>query len=264
MKRIMKKKIMSILTACMVMGLTTSCDSFFEKDNFAGPNVTMQGAIFDKEGNALQVENGDGARIKLLDYGYSENPQEIYLKVKGDGTFINTKMFNSTYDIIAEGPFVPLIQRGHDSEVIVDNSMHDVTAEKFNDLIFEVEPYLKLEWVGKPVINNDGTVTVQFKLERGTTNEAFHKPIKEVFFAINSVKYVGNGANNEFCSVRVTGEQAENMLGKVNTMTTKYNERVPLESGRSYYLRVGARMDYTADWGASKFNYTSTRKIVMP
>lgn len=255
----MNKIVLSIFSLFMVMSCT-----WFKYDNYDGPDASINGAIVDQNGVALQVEDGGGARIKMLDYGYSDNPQEFYLNVKGDGTFINTKIFASTYTIVAEGPFVPLIQVDESSNVIVDNSLKNVTKKDFKDIVFHVEPYLSLEWVGEPVVNDDGTISVRFKFDRGTDNTAFHKPIKDVTLFINTVQYVGNGGFDKYSSTVVKGGAANLMLGMINEMTTTLDAAHPLEKGRPYYIRVGARMDYPGVWGGDNYNYTTVKKVIIP
>ncbi len=238
--------------------MAASC-SLFSLDNLEGPKETMSGKIVDMEGNPLQVEAGGGARIKLLDYGYHDNPQEFFLNVKNDGTFINTKIFKGTYTVVAEGPFVPLIQYDSNSNIVSDKSLKNVTKKDFTKLNFTVEPYLKLAWTSEPIINDDGTVSVSFSLYRGTENTAYHKPIKDVTLFVSTTKYVGLSDQDLRLISTAKGSEAGLMLGMDNIMSTQ-----PLEPGRPYYLRVGARMDFTGPWGASNYNYTPVVRIIVP
>lgn len=255
----MKKIAISIIG----MSLMVSC-SLFKYDNYDEPDAAINGSIVDQNGVALQVEHGGGARIKMLDYGYSDNPQEFYLNVKGDGTFVNTKVFSSTYTIVAEGPFVPLIQVDESSNVVVDNSLKNVTKKDFKDIVFQVEPYLSLEWVGEPVVNDNGTISVRFKFDRGTYNDDFHKSIKDVTLFINTVQYVGNGNYDKYSSTAIKGTDADSMLGMINEMTTTLDDAHPLEKGRPYYIRVGARMNNAGVWGGENYNYTTVKKVIIP
>lgn len=252
-----------IFTTIITLSCICSC-TLFKYDNYDAPDTTISGAIVDLDGNPLQVENGGGARVRLMDYGFSDNPQEFYLNVKGDGTFINTKIFDSTYEIVAEGPFVPLIQVDENSEIIVDKSLKNMSKGKLENIVFKVEPYLKLEWIDEPVVNENGTVTASFSLTRGTDNEAFHMPVKDVTLFINTVQYVGNGNYDKFCSCRVEGDAAAEMLGKENSLTTIVDEAHILEKGRPYYIRIGARMDNPGVWGGQNYNYTSVKKVIIP
>lgn len=261
----MKKDIFNLLVFCVAATLLQSC-AIFDYDNADVPNATIQGAIVDSDGNNIQIEcNGGGARIRLYDYGFSSNPLPIDLRVKEDGTFINTKMFASTYNIVAEGPFVPLIQVDEESNIIVDNSKKNITSREFGNLIFEVEPYLKLEWLGEPVVNENGSVTVKFKIKRGTNNVAYHKPIKDVLLFVNTVKYVGNSNYDKYASAKISGTNATSLLNnEVNEMTTLIDPAHPLERGRPYYITVGGSLDFTGIWGGNLYNYTTIKKVVIP
>lgn len=246
-----------------VIGLN-SCE-LFSYDNYDGPDASINGVIVDQEGNPIQVEHGGGARIKMLDYGYSENPQEFYLNVKDDGSFVNNKIFASTYDIVAEGPFVPLIQVDEESNIIKDNSLKGVTEKDFKDIVFKVEPYLLLDWVGEPEYDEENnTIKVRFTMKRGTSNTKYMKPISDVYLFINTVQYVGNGNFDKFCSKQIKGNDANNMLDKENIIISNNDGVHKLEKGRPYYIRVGARTDLTSVWGGTNYNYTTVKKIVIP
>lgn len=257
------KLISKIAIAAVCASMVFSCN-MYKYDNYDAPDATISGKIVNKDGNAIQIEHGGGARIKLLDYGWCSTPEEQYLKVKGDGTFINTKIFRSIYDIVAEGPFVPLIQVDKDGNVISDNSLKGVTEKNFKNITFTVEPYLSLNYVGEPKINDNGTVTVQFTLERGTDNTEYHKPLMDVSLFISTTQYVGISDYDKFVLTTVNSTKADAMIGKTNELTSNLDTSHPLEKGRPYYIRVGARMNYTATWGANNYNYTTVKKIVFP
>ena len=251
-------KLNRLISLLAIPFMVASC-SLFSYDNFDGPTETMSGSIVDMDGNPIQVETGGGARIKILDYGYADNPQEMYLSVKNDGTFINTKIFNSVYTVVAEGPFVPLIQYDAHSNIVSDKSLKNVTKKNFQGMRFEVEPYLILNWTSEPTVNPDGSITVNFSFNRGTDNSEYHKKIKDVTLFVSTTKYVGNGDMDKRFTTAIKGAEANNMLGMDNTMTTP-----ALIPGRPYYVRVGARMDYTGPWGSSNYNYTTVAKVVVP
>lgn len=253
-----------LLSSVIVYPLFSGC-SLFEYDNYDGPDCTISGRIVDQDGNPLQVEHGGGARIKLMDYGYSDNPQEQYLNVKSDGTFINTKIFDSKYDIVAEGPFVPLVQVGDNSEIISDGTLKNVTKKDFRDIEFRVEPYLKLEWVGEPAIDAEtGTFSVQFRIDRGTDHPDYQKEMLDITLFINTVQYVGNGNFDKNISPVISGTDADAMLGQVNTISTVFDENHQMERGRPYYIRVGGRTNIVGIYGGTNYNFTTVKKIIIP
>lgn len=245
------KRILFILAATIVV-LFQSC-SFFDYDTLDWPEETLEGTIVDQDGEGIRVEFGGGARITLMDYGSHDNPEAQYLTVKNDGTFVNTKIFESTYDIIAEGPFVPM-----DS-----NTIEDFKIKGTKNINFEVEPFLKLDLIGDPVINSDGSISVSFTLERGTDNTDYHTDLQDVRLFISTTMYVGNSDKLDLQSPTISGDAATAMIGQQNTMTTNVVGVDPLDEGRPYYLRVGARLNYTGDWGSDSYCFTPVAKITF-
>jgi hypothetical protein len=151
----MKKIIYTTLIIGSVI-ILYSC-SLFELDNYSAPDSTLQGVVTDMDGNPLLVESGNGIRIKLMDYGWHDDPLPIYLYGKMDGTYINTKVFSSTYDIVAEGPFVPLVQTDEIGNIIVDKTKKGVKVSGVTTIDFQVEPFLKVEWINEPTFENGFT-----------------------------------------------------------------------------------------------------------
>ncbi|MFR9499739.1 MAG: DUF3823 domain-containing protein [Rikenellaceae bacterium] len=234
------------------MLMIQSC-SLFEYDAIDLPDETLSGKIVDQDGEPIQVEFGGGARIVLMDYSTHENPEPQYLTVKSDGTFINTKIFKGTYTAIAQGPFVPT-----DS-----NTIEDCYVSGKKEINYSVEPYLKLEWIGEPTINSEGSITVKFKLDRGTDNVDYHNDLQDVRLFISTTKYVGNSDKLNLQSPTVSGDAATAMVGKENTLTTSVVAADPLDEGRPYYLRVGARLNYTGEWGSNSYCYTPAVRVVF-
>lgn len=253
MKRILN---MAILMTCVF----TMSSCLFEYDNYAAPDCTLQGSVTDMDGNPLQVEAGGGIRIKLLDYGKSDVPKEQYLKVKMDGTYINTKVFESTYDIVAEGPFVPLVQVDDQGNIVVDKTEKGVHVKGTTTVNFKVEPFFKVDWVGEPVFNN-GIMTVSFKIDRGTNDPAWQLDAYGVGLFVSTTQYVGsNNYDSRISKPLDDSAAATEMIGKVSSLTTM--DTYPMLPGHTYYIRVGARMDYNSF--GYLYNYTTVKKIVVP
>ncbi|MFI3332180.1 MAG: DUF3823 domain-containing protein [Rikenellaceae bacterium] len=245
------KKILLALVSTLVV-LFQSC-SFFDYDTLDWPAETLEGTITDQDGEGIRVEFGGGARITLMDYGSHDNPEPQYLTVKNDGSFINTKIFESTYDIIAEGPFVPM----------ESNTIESFTVKGTKSINFVVEPFLKLDLIGEPVVNPDGSISVSFIMGRGTENEDYHTELQDVRLFISTTQYVGNSDKLDLQSPTISGSDATAMIGQQNTMTTNIVGVDPLDQGRPYYLRVGARLNYTGDWGSNSYCYTPVVKVVF-
>lgn len=236
-----------------------------EIDNYAGPTETLQGKIVDAgTGENVQSEvsgeNGTGTRIELRELSWSENPTPLYLATKQDGTYSNTKVFAGRYKISADGAFVPLVQTG---ATPVDKSQTVDVKGGVTTVDFTVEPFLRLEWVGDPVLNADGTLTVKVKITRGTANPAFQLNVTDINLYINSFKYVGNNANSFDARysnrVAYTGTAGNNLLGQTISITTTGGA---LPKKRDWHLRVGARTTYPNN--GRPFNYSTVRTVAVP
>lgn len=239
------KKIYSYLVGSLILLLGSSCQEF---DNYEEPQETLKGAIVDKETQLpFQTETGDnGVRIKLMEYSWSETPTPYYFTVMQDGTFNNTKIFKGDYGIEPLGAFVPLGEINKEIKGSVD-------------LRFEVEPFLRVEYVGDPVVNGN-KITVQAKITRGTDNPDYQQSLSDVYLFINSSSpYVGNNNFDDRYDKHLSGEDVNNILGKTVTLTTEGE----LPTGRTYYLRVGARIDKDID-GVKRYNYADVITVDLP
>lgn len=247
------------IITCVLSGLLcTGLFSCQELDNYDPPSETLKGRVIDKETKTpIQTEMGDrGIRLRLLELSWSDNPTPYFFTCMQDGTFNNTKIFKGNYNVVPQGAFVPLIQRNGSGEVIVDESQ-TVDIEGVTDLTFEVEPFLKVEWVGETVLNDNGSITVQVRVTRGTTNPDFQQDVNEIALFINSSSYyVGDNNYDNRYTVRITGSEANEALGEVITLTTQDS----FSMNRDYYVRVGARIDYNVE-GALRFNYNEPKKV---
>lgn len=239
----------------------TSCIGKY--DNYDGPDATLQGAVTDLDGKPLNVESGGGIRIKLMEYGYSDNPKEQYLKVKMDGTYINTKIFSGTYDIVAEGPFVPLYQVDDKGDILVDKTEKNVRVKGTTTVNFKVEPFLRVELGGEPRFEK-GVMTVDFNIKRGTSDPAWQLDVYDVGLFVSTTKYVGeNNYDSRICVREEDKGKATAMIGKTSSLTTR--DTYPMLPGHKYYVRVGARLDYAFSFGAGRlYNYSDVIEVVVP
>lgn len=237
-----------------VMGLL-SCGKY---DNYDGPNEQLTGKIIDKAtGLGVQTQiGGDGIRIKLLEYSWSDHPTPYYFNCKQDGTFNNTRIFKGNYNIEPLGAFVPLLLKDAQGNLLKDETKTtDIIGTV--DLTFEVEPFLRIEWVGEPMENPDGSYSVSIQVTRGTEHPDFQKNITDVYLFVSNNAYVGNNNFIANYSTRITysGSEGNQLLGNTFTLTTK-----PLPTDRVMYLRVGARTDINID-GTQRYNYSTIKSV---
>ena len=250
------KKILYILAMGALVGAGSSCKKI---DNYDAPNATLTGSVVDATtGAGIQTEQGSGTRIKLLEISYTANPTPFYISSMQDGTFTNTKLFAGTNVISAEGPFVPMVQTDDAGKTIVDESQ-TVQIKNTTTVTFKVHPLLRVEWVGTPTFNPDGTITAQVKFTRGTDDPNFQQDISDVYLFVNATKYVGNNNYDNRYSKQISydGSAGNTAAGTTITLTTVGG---PMPGKRDYFIRVGARTTY----GLKYYNYTDVKTVTAP
>lgn len=232
------KKIVYYLSLATVLLASNACTKF---DNYDEPAETIKGVVIDKNTQKpLQTEVGEGGiRVKLMEYSWSESPTPYYFGGMQNGDFNNNKIFRGEYGITVMGAFVPAAEERHNVKGTLE-------------LKYEVEPFLNITWVGEPVTNADGTVTMKASIQRGTSNPDYQQEVSDVrFFVVAGAPYVGENNKDDRYSVYIKGDDAKALLGTTVTLTTS----APLQSGFTYHFRVGARIDKAID-GTTRYNYT--------
>ena len=237
----MKKLTYILLSLCLLVNFT-SCDV----DNYGEPEETFRGAFIDKETKEpFQTAIGNtGIRIRMMEYSWSDTPEPYDFNCMQDGTFQNTKIFAGNYGIIPEGAFVPL-----DEEIIDIKG----TVEK----TYEIEPLLRVKWVGEPQVNADGTVEVKVIITRGTNNPDYQQPLTEAWLFVSETSYVGDFSFSPRFSSQLLGAALTDVLGKEITIKTK--GQFP-DYSRKFFLRVGARTTKSFS-GTNRYNYTTIKEI---
>ncbi len=131
---------------------------------------------------------------------------------------------------------------------------------------YQVEPFLRITWVGEPVINADGTATVQVKISRGTSNSAYQQALKEAWLFVSENQYVGDFNYSTNYSTKLSGTTLPK-LDETVTITTGWPSGIGTGSqrafpaySRKYFLRVGVRTDIQVN-STNVFNYTTIKEI---
>ena len=241
---------------CLVVIAGSSCSKI---DNYPAPSDTITGSTIDEAtGATLQTEiGGGGTRVKLLETSYSANPVPIYFQSMQDGTFNNTKVFGATYKVSVEGPFVPIVQTDNTGTVIADSSQ-TIVLKNTATLHFKVQPLLRVEWVTKPVVNADGSVTAQVKVTRGTNNAGYQQDVTDINLYVSDTQYDGNNNYDPRYSklTSYSGSTGTALLGQTITITT-IGGSLPAQD---VYFRVGARINV----GLDEYNYTTPASVTLP
>ena len=243
-----------VMSLFVFIGLT-AC----EVDNYELPNETFTGKFIDKQTQQpFQTATGaTGIRIRLMEYSYNEIPQPYDFYSKQDGTFNNTKIFKGEYGVTPEGAFVPLEEEIFKIEGIVEKT-------------YEVEPLLRIDWVGEPVVNTNGTVTVEVQITCGTDNPAYQQALQEVWLFINETSYVFFNSHSTYHSTHLTGAAQVGALGATLSITSgqpngpgSTQTFFPTYS-RKYFLRIGARTNVAILGSNNIFNYSTIKEITNP
>lgn len=250
------KKIFYYTALCLVIAAGSSCKKI---DNYAAPSDTINGSTVDEgTGATVQTEiGGGGTRVKLLETSYSANPTPLYFQSKQDGTFNNDKVFAATYKVSVEGPFVPIVQVDNTGTVVSDSSQ-TIVLKGTATLKFKVQPYLRIEWVGKPVFNSDSTVTVQVKITRGTHDPNYQQDVTDINLYVSNTQYDGNNNYDPRYSKLTSygGTDGTVQLGQTITLTT-IGGGLPRQD---VFFRVGARINA----GLNQYNYSTPASITYP
>jgi len=123
-----------------------------------------------------------------------------------DGVFNNTKVFRGQYGVLPEGAFVPLEEEIIDISGVVEKQ-------------YEVDPFLRVKWVGEPTLNADGTASVRVTIERGTADPDYQQNLVEAWLFVSEVQYVGDFSYSTNYSTKLTGATLP-VLGETTTITT--------------------------------------------
>lgn len=243
------KRLLYYTAVCLVIVAGFSCS---KTDNYAAPSSTINGSTIDEgTGTTVQTEiGGGGTRVKLLETSYSSDPTPIYFQSMQDGTFNITKVFDATYKISVEGPFVPVVITDATGTIITDSSQ-TIILKNTATVTFKVQPFLRVDWVGKPVVNADSSVTVQVKVTRGTSNSNYLKDITDINLYVSNTQYDGSNNYDPRYSklTSYSGTNGTILLGQTITITTT-GGALPAQD---VYFRVGARINA----GLNEYNYST-------
>ncbi len=234
----------------LILLLVTLSFSNCEIDNYEIPGASIEGKIIDNNGRMLQTEQGSGnMKIKMEELSWAGDDSTIaviptYLSVKQDGSFNNSKIFSGKYRITPiEGPFYPYNEEG---EI--------VNIEGYASINFEITPYLNVEWVTEPFLNDSNFIEAEVKFTR---NEKEGQPMPDLNDArlfISTTQYCGdNNYDNQLVAAPlvINNDQEGETIHLITSRAVKY-------VGTSYYVRVGINCKDAY----KKYNYTGIKTVV--
>lgn len=215
--------------------LFTSCSH----DNYPAPNAGIKGSIVDMTtGDAVQTEQPNGIKVRLLEEAYGANVSPIDFWAKPDGTFEDANVFSGKYRVVpVEGAFFP----ADTTEVDIQGSV---------EVNFKVTPYLTIAATATPAADK-GTVKVDYKISR----EKVADKIISCKVLASAYPHVSNIINEFSVSHDLSGESDESILA------TGFTDNLTgLTSGETYYFRVAASTNNPYN----KYNYSPVIALKIP
>jgi hypothetical protein len=263
-------------------GITASCQ-MFRVDNYDLPEETIQGRVIDvvtKQPVLTEQSSENGIRVRLRELSWGENvDNNPDLWCMPDGTFRNTKIFKGNYNVRVDGPFIPLYRETSDGTVVF-NGTQTVDIKGVTDLTFEVQPFLRVKFVGEPSVR-EGVITATVVVERAVTREEFQSKIEEfstynaemfnvtdVRLCVGTTPSVGMRARDTRWSSKLpvstndrdfTGAEFEPQIGVPFTITS--NEPIP--SGYTVFIRAAARINYATE-NNKRYNFSEVLDVMIP
>lgn len=270
------KKI-SLYIASATLLFFTSC-SLFEIDNYDEPSETLKGEVVDvATGEPVLTDQGsEGIRVRLTEISWGENvtPNPDFF-CRPDGTFQNTKLFKGEYNIQIDGPFIPLVRETAEGVPVADESITtEISGTK--NVRFEVQPFLKIEWVGEPEVIN-GKVRVQVRVTRAVSDADFQTKISQMggydanFLNVTDVQlFVSNSSSVGYRArdtrysneIQYAGTAFNALLGQTITIESKGT----LTSGHVMFIRAAARINFDTPRGTGirRYNYNEAIQVLIP
>ena len=225
----MKRKSSSVLLGIFLMVCVSSC---LKKDNYAGPDASLEGTVFDETIKApVQTCSGNfSIRLEQIDWSDAPSPQNIPIKI--DGTYKNSKLFSGHYRVsLFGGAFWPIAPQEMD---IKQGTQFD----------FNVTPYLEVNNFTAELVDAT-TMKLKFNLEapiEGIPN------ILEIQPYVNTTSIVGPGASiSQYSEARRIRPAGGAPSWEWSSMTPE--QRSPeilipdLIKGRTFFVRVGVKVD---------------------
>ena len=276
-KTLNMKRIIFYNLICCTLLTFSSCD-LFKVDNYEEPAETLQGEVVDiATGERVLTDQGsEGIRVRLTELSWSDNAThnpDIYCMP--DGSFQNTKLFAGKYHVTVDGPFIPIIRENTEGIPLADESQ-TVDIKGVTKVKFEVQPFLKVEWVEQPTIS-DGKITAKVRVTRAVSETVFKDKIEPMgkydnnFLNMTDIQLfvsyspsVGYRARDERWSSKIeySGSSFNSLFGE--TITIKSNGTIP--AGRTIFIRAAARINYDTPTGSGtkRWNYNEALELMVP
>lgn len=245
-------------------------------DNYAEPGETLKGTVVDvATGDLVLTDQGsEGTRIRLRELSWTETEvsDNFDFNCMKEGIFQNTKVFKGYYNVRIDGAFIPLLRKTIAGDTIADETKY-IDIKGITEVEFEVQPFLKLEWIGSPTVSG-GKITATFKVTRAVSPADFKAKIEpmggyndnflnitDVRLFVSEVPYVGyrEWDNRYTTEVDYSGNSFDALLGVPVTITTTG----VIPAGRTMFIRAAARINYATE-NIKRHNYNEAIRVDIP
>jgi hypothetical protein len=251
-----------------------SCE-LFQIDNYDEPDATLKGEIVDVAtgDRVFTDQTSEGIRIRIRELSWkTETPENFDFYCKKEGEYQNTKLFAGYYNVRVDGPFIPLVRLNQYGDTIADESKYvDIKGVTVQN--FQVQPFLKVEWVGEPTVAN-GKITASFRVMRAVSRDDFREKVEPMggysndFLNVTDIRlfvsqgaFVGTAEYDSRYSIQkdYSGNSFETELGQTITITTQGE----IPAGYTMFIRAAARINYNTE-GIRRYNYCEEKRVDIP
>jgi hypothetical protein len=223
-----------------------------EIDNWDEPDARFYGRVIDSYTGENILASQDDWKIRIWERSWTEGePNHQELRIQQDGTYNNTKLFAGTYDMLPYGgPFWPC------------DTTKNVVLQKSHEQDFTVTPYLQVLDFNTSLNGTELTLTCRLKAPRrdGLPNLYEIKPF------LSLTTFCGNGNNSyinigEYNDKRIQINKSwQDEVGDSDTSPLYTIGPLPVKSGYTYYVRVGAAVNDAN----RKHNYSNIVVVTVP
>jgi hypothetical protein len=219
-------------------------------DNYDEPNCRFYGNVVDTYTEKNILASQDGFKIRIWERSWTKGTL-VYqdLSVKQDGSYNDTKLFAGTYDMLPYGgAFWPA------------DTVKNVKLDGTTEQDFKVTPYLQILDF-KAVL--DGTnLVISCRLKAPKT--AGLPDLREIMPFVSLTQFCGNTNYiniGEYTDARLTINKSwADEVGTSDTSKVYTLAPIPVKSGYTYYVRVGAAVNDSFN----NYNYSEIQQISVP
>jgi hypothetical protein len=225
--------------------------SCMEIDNWDEPDARFYGRIIDAYTGENLLSSQNDWSIRIWERSWTEeviNHQS--LSVKQDGSYNNSKLFAGTYDMLAYGgPFWPC------------DTIRNVKLDKSTEQDFTVTPYLQIIDFDYKLEGTQLTMSCRLKapVREGLPNLFRIMPFLSLTTFCGESNYINIAEYNNNMQININ-KSWKDEVGDSETSRVYTVGPMPLKSGYTYYIRMGAAVDDAN----RKYNYSPIAKVTVP